>query len=119
MDRIVQVEVEFTIRHTLEELKDEFVQRGHFPEWRADKLVTDDGSNKLFFSETRVIGRNLRNEQDRYDWLVFSMEACGELQRRVVIHNPISSTLKIDGQDLEAFLHTCRECLVSTSDGHS
>ncbi|MCL1893527.1 MAG: hypothetical protein FWG02_04720 [Holophagaceae bacterium] len=106
---MVQVEVEFTIKHTLDELKDRFIRMGHFPEWHPK----DEGeTNPLDFFETRVISVNLHKEEERYAWFVFSIEACGELRRRIVIPNPISSDENIDNIELEDFLKLCRECLV-------
>ena len=31
----IQVEVQFTIQHTLEELREAFVKRGHIPDWHV------------------------------------------------------------------------------------
>ena len=109
---MIQIEVEFTIRHTMDELKHRFIKMGHFPEWCSQKVLGEDGSSELVFFETRVISINLYSEAERYAWFVFSIEACGELKRRVVIPNTISSVHNIDGLELDEFLKFCRECLV-------
>jgi len=109
---MIQIEVEFTIRHTVEELKDKFVHMGHFPDWRAEKEHSLDGHSELSFLETRAISVDLKNEDERYAWFVFSMEACGELRNRIVIPNVIPSSQDIDNLDLEDFLNFCRGCLV-------
>jgi hypothetical protein len=112
---MVQVEVEFTIQHTMDELKDEFIKMGHFPEWRSEKLHAEDGSASLVFFETRIVSINLHTEAERYDWFIFSLEAYGELKRRVVIPNTIHSAHNIDNLELNEFLKFCRECLVGTA----
>jgi hypothetical protein len=109
---MIQIEVEFTIRHTLEEVKDEFVCMGHFPHWRPENVQSQDGLAELSFLEARTISVNLKSENERYAWFVFSMEACGELKNRIVIPNVISSFQDIDNLELEAFLNLCRDCLV-------
>lgn len=108
----VQVEVQFTIQHTLDELKQEFVKRGHIPEWKALELARPP----LFF-ESRVVTRYLNNEGDRLAWFVFSMEASGELRKRIVIPNVIPSGVNVDIQDLNDFLKFCRDCLVNSPGG--
>ena len=112
MGQTTQVEVEFTIRHSMEELKDEFIRKGRFPEWHAERVHPEGGNGALAYLEKRVIGVSLQNEQERYAWFVFSIEACGELKRQIVIPNVISSGLKIDNLNLDDFLRQCRECLV-------
>lgn len=107
----VQVEVEFTIQHTLEELKQAFVKRGHFPEWR---VIQDTETRPHIFFETRIVSVNLSSEADRMAWFVFSLEACGELRRRIVIPNVVPSTARVDVPDLNDFLSFCRHCLVSS-----
>lgn len=105
----VQVEVQFTIQHTLDELKDAFVRRGHIPDWRA--IPGAETRPQLFF-ETRVVSINLSSEADRMAWLVFSLEACGELKKRVVITNVVPSGVTVDLPNLSDFLAFCRNCLV-------
>ena len=112
---MVQVEVEFTIRHTLEELKDRFIRMGHFPEWHSETNKSPNGPNNLVFFENRVISVNLQKEEERYAWFVFSIEACGELRRRIVIPHAVSSAQNIDNLELGAFLELCREYLVGDS----
>ncbi|HLO68680.1 MAG TPA: hypothetical protein VK188_16770 [Holophaga sp.] len=106
----VQVEVQFTIQHTLEELKDQFVRRAHFPDW---KVMDADTRPQLFF-ETRTVSFNLSTEEDRQAWFVFSMEACGELRKRIQIRNVVPSGVTIDIPDLTEFLAFCRHCLVAS-----
>ena len=55
---------------------------------------------------------NLSSEADRFAWFVFSLEACGELQKRVVITNVVPSGVKVDIPRLTDFLDFCRNCLV-------
>jgi hypothetical protein len=105
----VQVEVQFTIQHTLDELKDAFVHRAHFPDWR---IIQDTETRPQLFFETRVVSVNLSTEADRFAWFVFSLEACGELQKRVVINNVVPSGVKVDAPNLTDFLNFCRNCLV-------
>lgn len=107
----VQVEVQFTIQHTMEELQVEFVQRGHFPDWRVIEGV--DTRPQLYF-ETRVVSMNLHTAEDRQAWFVFSLEACGELRRRIVIPHVVPSGVVIHIPDLRDFLAFCRTCLVSS-----
>lgn len=104
----VQVEVQFTVQHTLAQLKHEFVKRGHIPEWRTPE---GGGAPDLFF-ETRVVSLGLSSEKDRQAWFVFSLEATGELRRQVVIPNVIPATVNLDIPDLEDFLDFCRQCMV-------
>lgn len=104
----VQVEVQFTVQHTLEQLKQEFVKRGHIPVW---KTLEDDGTPGLFF-ETKVVSLTLSSEKDRLAWFVFSLEATGELRKRVIIPNVIPATANVDVPDLEDFLDFCRRCMV-------
>ena len=106
----VQVEVQFTIQHTMDELRDEFVRRAHFPDWH---VIDADTRPQLFF-ESRIISFNLSSEEDRRSWFVFSLEACGELRKRVHIHNVVPSGVTIDIPDLKDFLNFCRNCLVGT-----
>jgi hypothetical protein len=106
----VQVEVQFTIQHTLEELKELFVKRGHFPDW---KVMEDETRPQLFF-ETRVVSVNLATEADRLKWFVFSLEACGELRPRIVVPNVVPSGVKVDIPQLDDFLDFCRHCLVAS-----
>ncbi len=104
----VQVEVQFTVQHTLDQLKEAFVKRGHIPEWRTP----EDGSAPDLFFETRTISVMLNSEQDRQAWFVFSVEATGELRSRVVIPNVIPASVPLDIPDLEQFLDFCRRCMV-------
>ncbi len=106
----VQVEVQFTIQHTLEELKEVFVKRGHFPEWH---VIEDTDTRPQIFFETRVVSVNLSSPDDRMAWFVFSLEACGELRKRIVIPNVVPATVKVDALALNDFLAFCRNCLVS------
>jgi len=110
----VQVEVQFTIQHTLEELKQAFVRRCHFPDW---KVIQDTETRPPLFFETRIVSVNLSTEADRFAWFVFSLEACGELKKRVVITNVVPSGVTVDIPNLTDFLHFCRNCLVSAP-GH-
>ncbi len=105
----VQVEVQFTIQHTLEELKDAFVRRGHFPAW---SIIQDTETRPQLFFETRIVSVNLSSEADRFAWFVFSLEACGELKQRVVLTNVVPSGVKVDIPNLTDFLNFCRNCLV-------
>jgi hypothetical protein len=105
-----QVEVQFTIQHTLEELREAFVKRGHIPDWHVIEGV--ETRPPLFF-ETRIVSVNLSSEADRFAWFVFSLEACGELRRRIVIPNVIPSGVHIDLPDLNGFLDFCRHSLVA------
>jgi len=105
----VQVEVQFTIQHTLDELKEAFVKRAHFPEWR---VIQDTETRPQLFFETRIVSMNLSSEADRFAWFVFSLEACGELEKRVVINNVIPSGVRVDIPNLTDFLDFCRNCLV-------
>jgi len=107
----VQVEVQFTIQHTLEELKMEFVKRGHIPPWHriADTELRPD----LFF-EVRTVSVNLSGEGDRLAWFIFSMEACGELRSQIVIPNVVASGVRVDYPALDEFLSFCRHCLVAS-----
>nr|WP_320132739.1 hypothetical protein [uncultured Holophaga sp.] len=109
----VQVEVQFTVQHTLEELKTEFVRRGHIPAWHriADTELRPD----LFF-ETRIVSVTLAGEPDRLAWFIFSMEACGELRNRIIIPNVVPSGVRVDYPSLEDFLTFCRHCLVTSPD---
>lgn len=107
----VQVEVQFTIQHTLEELKEAFVRRGHFPDW---KIIQDTETRPQLFFETRTVSVNLSSEADRFAWFVFSLEASGELKKRVVITNVVPSGVKVDIPNLNDFLNFCRNCLVGT-----
>jgi hypothetical protein len=107
----VQVEVQFTIQHTLEELKEAFVRRGHFPDWR---VIEDTETRPQIFFETRVVSINLSTETDRMAWFVFSLEACGELKKRIIINNVIPSRVQVDHAKLADFLAFCRNCLVSS-----
>lgn len=104
----VQVEVQFTVQHTLEQLKEAFVKRGHIPNWRTPE---GGGAPDLFF-ETKIVSLTLSSEADRRAWFVFSLEATGELRKRVVIPNVIPATEKVDIPDLEDFLDFCRRCMV-------
>ena len=107
----VQVEVQFTIQHTLDELKDAFVRRAHFPDWRP---IQDTETRPPLFFETRIVSVNLSSEADRFAWFVFSLEACGELKKRVVITNVVPSGVKVDIPNLTDFLNFCRNCLVGS-----
>jgi hypothetical protein len=107
----VQVEVQFTVQHTLVELREAFVKRAHFPSWR---VIQDTDTRPELFFETRVVSINLSSEQDRFAWFVFSIEACGELRQRIVITNVVPSGVRVDIPVLEDFLHFCRNCLVAS-----
>ncbi len=111
----VQVEVQFTIQHTMDELREEFVTRGHFPDWKV--IEGADTRPQLFF-ETRTVSVNLLSHEDRQAWFVFSLEACGELRRRIVIRHVVPSKVNIHIADLREFLAFCRTCLVA-SPGHA
>lgn len=106
----IQVEVQFTIQHTLEELKDEFVRKGHIPSWH---IMDADTRPQLFF-ETRSIAFNLSTEEDRFLWFVFSMEACGELKTCIAIRNVVPSGVNVDFPNLKDFLYFCRNSLVGS-----
>ncbi|MDP2875152.1 MAG: hypothetical protein Q8O00_03140 [Holophaga sp.] len=106
----VQVEVQFTIQHTLDELKEVFVKRGHFPEWH---VIEDTETRPQMFFETRVVSVNLSSPEDRMAWFVFSLEACGELRKRIVIPNVVPATINVDALALNDFLAFCRNSLVS------
>lgn len=110
----VQVEVQFTVQHTLEQLKEAFVKRGHIPSWKTPE---DGGAPDLFF-ETKVVSLGLSSEKDRQAWFVFSLEATGELRKRVVIPNVIPATVNLDLPDLEGFLDFCRRCMVGAVGGN-
>ena len=105
----VQVEVQFTIQHTLEELRTEFVKKGHIPSWKVIEGV--ETRPDLFF-EARTVSMNLSTEAERLAWFIFSIEACGELRKRIVINHVVPSGVKIDLPDLNDFLKFCRNCLV-------
>ena len=105
----VQVEIQFTVQHTLDELKDAFVKRGHFPNWQ---VIQDAETRPQLFFETRIVSVNLSSESDRFAWFVFSMEACGELRQRIAIHNVVPSGVRVDIPNLTDFLNFCRNCLV-------
>jgi hypothetical protein len=107
----VQVEVQFTIQHTLEELKEAFVKRGHFPDWRVIQGV--ETRPQLFF-ETRLVSINLSSEADRFAWFVFSLEATGELRKHIAINNVVPSGIRVDIPKLDDFLDFCRNCLVAS-----
>jgi hypothetical protein len=109
----VQVEVQFTIQHTMDELKEQFVHRAHIPDWR---VIDADTRPQLFF-ETRIVSFNLSSEADRQQWFVFSLEACGELRKRIAIHNVVPSGVNIDIPNLKDFLDFCRNCLVASPGG--
>ena len=106
----VQVEVQFTVQHTLDQLKREFVKRGHIPVWKTPE---DGGAPELFF-ETKLVSLTLSSEKDRLAWFVFSLEATGELRKRVVIPNVIPATVNVDIPELEDFLDFCRRCMVGS-----
>jgi hypothetical protein len=110
----VQVEVQFTIQHTLEELKEAFVKRGHIPDWR---VIQDAETRPQLFFETRVVSINLSSEADRFAWFVFSLEACGELRKRIVITHVVPSGVTVDLPKLDDFLNFCRNCLVGPPGG--
>ncbi|HWQ08387.1 MAG TPA: hypothetical protein VN436_04745 [Holophaga sp.] len=107
----VQVEVQFTIQHTLEELKTEFVKKGHIPDW---KVISDVETRPELFFETRLVSMNLSSEAERFAWFVFSMEASGELRKRIVISNVVPSGVTTQYADLNDFLRFCRNCLVAS-----
>jgi hypothetical protein len=107
----VQVEVQFTIQHTLEELRTEFVKRGHIPQW---KVIEGVETRPEIFFETRVVSMNLSSEADRLAWFIFSMEACGELRKRIVIPHVVPSGVNTHIPDLNDFLKFCRNCLVAS-----
>ena len=72
---------------------------------------------RVLFFETRVVSVNLSSEEDRMAWFVFSLEACGELRKAIVINNVVPSGVKIDIPNLTDFLNFCRNCLVGTPGG--
>lgn len=106
----IQVEVQFTVQHTMDELKDEFVKKCHIPPWKTLEGV--DMRPQLFF-ETRVVSVTLATEADRLAWFVFSLEACGELRRRIEIPTVIPAGVSLSHPDLNDFLAFCRNCLVA------
>ena len=110
----VQVEVEFTVQHTLEQLREAFVKRGHIPEWKAIEGV--DFRPGLYF-EKRVVSLELRSEEERRAWFEFSLEATGELRRRIRIPNVIPAEVNLDLPELRDFLQFCRNCLVGPVGG--
>ena len=105
---IVQVEVEFTVQHSVNELKEEFVTQCRFPSWKP--AVTETAN--LVFWENRIVGIDLHTETERMAWFVFSIEACGELKKRIVIPTIIPSTVTTYIPDFKDFLTFCRNCLV-------
>jgi hypothetical protein len=107
----VQVEVQFTIQHTLEELKEAFVKRGHFTDWH---VIEDTETRPQLFFETRIVSVNLSSEEDRMAWFVFSLEACGELRKRIVVQHVVPSRVNVDMPALTDFLTFCRHCLVGS-----
>lgn len=107
----VQVEVQFTVQHTLEELKDEFVRKGHIPPWRT---LEDAELRPPLFFETRLVSVTLASEADRIAWFHFSLEACGELRRRIDIPTVVPAGVNLGYPDLEDFLTFCRNCLVAS-----
>jgi hypothetical protein len=107
----VQVEVQFTVQHTLEELKTEFVKKGHIPDW---KVISGVETRPELFFETRIVSVNLSSEEERFAWFIFSMEACGELRKRIVIPNVVPSGVSTNYPDLDDFLKFCRHCLVGS-----
>lgn len=109
----VQVEVQFTIQHTVDELKEAFVKRGHFPDWR---VIQEAETRPQLYFESRLVSVNLSSEADRMAWFVFSLEACGELRKRVVITNVVPSGVTVDIPNLNDFLDFCRNCLVGSPD---
>ena len=109
---MVEVEVEFTIRHTIEELKEKFIVQGYFPEWRMLRIVKADGAHEHYFLETRTIGVTLHTEAERRAWYIFSMEASGELRRSIIVPTILPSSTSLYELELEEFLRLCRECLV-------
>jgi hypothetical protein len=110
----VQVEIQFTVQHTLEELRTEFVKKGHIPDWKVIEGV--ETRPELFF-ETRIVSVNLSSEAERFAWFVFSLEASGELRKRIIIPNVVTSGVSTNIPDLNDFLKFCRNCLVA-SPGH-
>lgn len=112
----VEVEVEFTIQHTVDQLREAFVKRGHLPEWKAIEGV--DVRPGLFF-ERRVITLSLQTEEERRAWFEFSLEACGELRRRIRIANVVPATVSLDYKEVKDFLQFCRNCLTGPVGGTS
>ena len=56
----VQVEVQFTVQHTLEELKEAVrPARAHFPDWQ---VIQDADTRPQLFFETRIVSFNLSSE---------------------------------------------------------
>jgi hypothetical protein len=97
----------------MDELKDTFVRGGRLPEWEASRVVSADGISRMVFYEKRIVGLDLKTEEERYAWFVFSIEAFGDLFARVNIPNLISSSIDFDSLPLNEFLSFCRECLVA------
>lgn len=108
----VQVEVQFTVQHTMDELKEQFVKRGHIPDWH---VIDADTRPQLFF-EHRTVSFNLSTEEDRFNWFVFSLEACGELRKRIIVPNVIPSGVTVDHPGLSEFLSFCRNILVGPAE---
>lgn len=104
----VQVEVEFTVQHTVEQLREAFVKRGHLPEWKA--LEGIDTRPGLFF-ERRVISLELRTEEERRAWFEFSLEATGELRKRIRVGNVVPATVNLEFPEVKDFLQFCRNSL--------
>lgn len=105
----VQVEVEFTVQHTLDQLREAFVKRGHIPEWKA---IEGGPSHLGLYFEQRVIAFELSSESERRAWFEFSLEATGELRRKVRIPNVVPAEVDLEIPDLPEFLQFCRDCLV-------
>jgi len=105
----VQVEVQFTIQPHPGRAQGRLCAPGPFPDWR---VIQDTDTRPQLFFETRIVSVNLSSEADRFAWFVFSLEACGELQKRVVITNVVPSGVKVDIPRLTDFLDFCRNCLV-------
>lgn len=114
----VEVEVEFTLQHTIDQLREAFVKRGHLPEWKALEGV--DVRPGIFF-ERRVITLSLQSEEERRSWFEFSLEASGELRRRIRIGNVVPATVSLDYPEVKDFLQFCRNCLTGPigGSGHS
>ena len=112
----LEVEVEFTVQHTVDQLREAFVKRGHLPEWKALEGV--DVRPGLFF-ERRVISMELHTEEERRAWFEFSLEACGELRKRIRVPHVVPANVNLEYPEVREFLMFCRNCLTGPVGGVS